>query len=273
MKTEHEIVLPLDERNLAHVLAALALAGVAAEETGGDGKARCWWCRDGFGLRLALDQSTLFQGADTMLRSLRWVEGLGVDEKLNVAPKAHHGVLQRSNAVGTNPFLSLATAGTESSLLKTFAGQLGPRKIIAAQLGCLLSPSAKLDWLRQRAFGVASWGFDSSVGSHAYDLGFSSNDEGSGNADPIYPAIELLSLTGAALFSTPHVWQTDEESLRYVIWRDRLALALAPLAAAGCIEGLAEDRYALATRGAAYGKGAAYHYFPEASLITKYKSL
>lgn len=269
MKAKHEFVLPLDERNLAHVLSALALAGLVSEEADESGESRCWWCRDGFGLWLQIEQTTLFQRADTMLRSLRWVEGLGVDEKLKVAPKAQHGVLQRNHNLGTNPFLSFAAAGADSSVLKTFSGQLGPGTIIAGQLECLLSPSANLNWLRQRAFGVASWGFDSSVGSHAYDLGFSSNDEGSGNDDPIYPAVELLSLAGASFFSTPHAWQADEESLHYVVWHDRLPLPLAPLAVAGCIEGLAGDRYALATRGAAYGKGAAYRYFPEASLIHK----
>jgi hypothetical protein len=212
----------------------------------------------------------LFQEAYAMLRSLRWIEGLGVNEKSNITPKAHHGVGQRQGALGTNPFLSFAAAGSESSPLKTFSGQLDPQKILTEQLSRLRSPVDTPDWLRHRAFGVASWGFDSSVGSHAYDLGYSSNDEGSGSADPIYPAIELLSFAGASFFSTPQAWQTDEESVHYVIWRDRLSVALAPLAAAGCIEGLDGDRYVLATRGAAYGKGAAYRYFPEASLATKH---
>lgn len=125
------------------------------------------------------------------------------------------------------------------------------------------------DWLRQRAYGVASWGFDSSVGSHAYDLGFSSNDEGSGDVDPIYPALELLSFAGAAFYIAPQSWQADEESLHYAIWHERLPLALVPLAVAGCAYGLSDAQYVVASRGGAYGKGAAYRYFPEATLISK----
>lgn len=267
MKPEHEILLPLNERNFAHVLAALALAGIAAE-TPGNSESDCWWDGSGFRLRLRIEKHKLLELADKMLRNLRWIDGLGVDEKSKVGSKAHHGVLTCDQRLGSNPFLSFATQGVESSPLKTFSGQLDPQTILTSQLFRLQSSSSASDWLFQRALGVASWGFDSSVGSHAYDLGFSSNDEGSGNSDPIYSAIELLSLAGAAIYSTPHAWQIDPESFRYSVWRDALPIALVPLAAAGCIDGLKSVTFSLATRGAAYGKGAAYRYFPEASIVT-----
>lgn len=272
MKAEHEILLPLDERNIAHVLAALALGGIAAEESSECNDCRCWWVEDGFTLRLPFEQAALFQYADKVVRSLRWVEGLGVDDKLKIASKAHHGLLQRDGETGTNLFLSLVTSGAESSPFKTFSGQVDPVKILSSQLERLQSPKTNSNWLRQRALGANSWGFDSSVGSHAYDLGFGSNEESSGDADPVYPAIELLSLAGAAFFSTPHSWQAGEESFHYFIWHAPLSLSLAPLAAGGSIAGAVGMLYAIATRGAAYGNGAAYRYFPEASPITNHNN-
>ena len=272
MKAERKILLPLDERNFAHVLAALALGGIAAEEPSECDDRRCWWSEDGFTLQLPIEQSDLLQHADKMVRSLRWIDGLGVDDKLKITSKAHHGLLKRDGETGTNPFLSLVTSGAESSPLKTFSGQVDPVKILTSQLERLQSPKKNFNWLQQRAIGANSWGFDSSVGSHAYDLGFGSNEEGSGDADPVYPAIELLSLAGAAFFSMPHSWQAGEESFHFFIWRDHLPLSLAPLAAGGSIDGLVGTSYALATRGAAYGKGAAYRYFPEASPITTHNN-
>lgn len=265
MKAEHEFTLPLDDRNLAHVLSALALVGIAAEEgDAGD----CGWSAAGFSIRLAMDQTALFQRADAMLRSLRWIEGLGVDEKLKVTAKSHHGLLQRAGETGLNPFISFVTSGAESSPLKTYSGQVDPVKILSSQLERLHPPSSGSEWLHQRSFGANSWGFDSAVGSHAYDLGFGSNDEGSGDADPVYPAVELLSLAGAAFFSTPHSWQTGADSFRYFIWSEHLPLSLASRAAGGLIDGISGTFHTLATRGAAYGKGAAYRYFPEALPIS-----
>jgi hypothetical protein len=121
------------------------------------------------------------------------------------------------------------------------------------------------EWLSQRAYGVSSWGLDHRVGSHAYDLGFSSNDEGTGSCDPVYPVIELLGLAGAALFLPAQVVQTDESHLLYSIWTQAISTNLVPLAVADRIDGLPVRRYRTSSRGAAYGKGAAYRYFPEAT--------
>lgn len=272
MKAEHLMTLPLDERNFAHVLTSLALTGIAAEEVGECDECRCWWSEDGFSLHLPFDQSALFQRADKMLRSLRWIQGLGVDDKLQITSKAHHGLLQRDGEMGLNPFLSYIASGAESSPLKAFSARVIPGKSFSDQLASLQAPEAAKEWLTQRATGANSWGYDSTIGSHAYDLGFGSDPEKSGYADPYYPAIELLCVTGAAFFSAPHSWQTGEDSFRYFIWRDHLPLSLAPLATAGSIDGLTGTLHSLATRGAAYGKGAAYRYFPEASPISNHNN-
>ena len=283
MKAKHEIELPLDERNLAHVLAALALAGLVSEEADEKGESRCWWCSDGFCVLSPLDGPALAQIACRFVRSMRWIPGLGA-HKGEVAAEKYHGLLAAGGVTGLNPFASLSERDGTTSPLKTFASHQEPgcvagesvadKHILENQQRRLPDVSTGLeDWLFQRGFGAVSWGFDSRVGSHAYDLGFGSNDEKSGNADPTYPAIELLSLAGASFFAAPHAWQVDEGTLEYTIWREEISLHLAPLAAAGGIEGLKCDHYAVATRGNAYGKGAFYRYFPEASLITKHNIL
>ena len=156
-----------------------------------------------------------------------------------------------------------------------------------------LKPAAKADeWLFQRGFGVASWKFDPRVAGHAYDQGFGSNEDQSGDRDPFYPAIELLSIAGAAFFAGPQAWLLHAEALTYCIWQEPIPLFLAALTASpiplpsakrskagaktpparyeptSLLDGVGCRYYRLATRGNAYGKGAAYRHFPEATLFT-----
>ena len=90
MKAEHEILLPLDERNLAHVLAALALTGIAAEQIGKCDECRCWWNDDGFRLRSTLSEFKLIENANGFVRALRWIPGLGAS-KGKIAAEKYHG--------------------------------------------------------------------------------------------------------------------------------------------------------------------------------------
>lgn len=129
----------------------------------------------------------------------------------------------------------------------------------------LRKPTISDSWLLQTSSGVASWGFDCRVGSHAYDLGFSSNDEGSGDLDPVYLAVELLSITAASFFAAVQGWQLDERALGYSVWTQPIPLALVSCAIADRLDGLAARRYRASNRGAAYGKGAAYRFFPESA--------
>ena len=72
--TMHEISLPLDERNLAHVLSALSLAGIADEKMPCE-MSRCWWAEDTFWLRLPGTRKGLFEDGHQFLKTIRWTMG------------------------------------------------------------------------------------------------------------------------------------------------------------------------------------------------------
>lgn len=252
-----ELLLPLDERNLAHVLSAVAFAGLASRAPGArDVESTCWWGEQEFILRTALSEAALFGMADHFNRSVHWVAGIGAAEQ---------GAFVAGSELGSNPFISLADDGQEKSPFKTFSGQVNPVELLNKQQTLLSAPSATDSWLLQLAHGVGSWGFDCRVASHAYDLGFSSNDEGSGNLDPIYPAIELLSIAAASFFTAVQGWQFDEDTIRYSVWTRPIPLALVSYAIVGRLDGFPARRYCVTNRGAAYGKGAAYRFFSEAT--------
>ena len=263
--TMHEISLPLDERNFAHVFSALALAGIADEKTPCEASL-CWWTEDAFCLRLPKPQEDLFNDAHQFLKTLKWTEGIGCDEKRKIKASPHHGFFSADGGHCGNPLVSYHDQGMTSSVFKTFSGQKGPADILEKQKNALVEPAnAEPNWISQRARGVASWKFDARTGGHAYSQGFSANDDGSGDQSPFYPAIELLSIAGAAFFFAPQAWLEDENSLRYFAWRTELLLQLAPLAAAGLLDGVAGTRYRLSRSRNTYGKGEAYRHFPEAT--------
>jgi hypothetical protein len=258
-----ELSFALDERNLAHVLSGVALIALAARRRTSDGgriESQCWWSDKGLVLRTALTETSLFQAADTFVRQMNWIPGLG---------SAEQGTFVAGSEIGCNPFILLAEASgkkKKTSPFKTFSAQVTPEKLLRDQQQRLVSPADTNSWLCQLARGAGSWGFDCGVGSHAYDLGCSSNDDGSGNLDPVYPAIELLSIAAASFFATVQAWQVDEAAVSYSIWRRPISPCLVPYAVAGRLDGFPARRYRTTTRGAAYGKGAAYRFFPEAIL-------
>jgi hypothetical protein len=288
--TMHEFTLPLDERNLAHVLTALALAAIA-DSLDSLHHSRCSWVESGFKLLWPRTNMVLFAEAHDFVKSIAWVEGIGSNEKYEIKASPHHGLFTAKGGHSGNPLLSHHDQGITSSVFKTFSGQQSPATPLKRQQKALKSPVETSDWLFQCGFGVASWKFDSRVASHAYDLGFGSNEDQSGDRDPFYPAIELLSIAGAAFFAGPQAWLFQAESLGYCIWQEPVPLPLVALAAtpvppppakrarsgtktpaaryepAGLLDGIDCRHYQLATRGNAYGKGAAYRHFPEATLI------
>lgn len=255
----NELLLPLDERNLAHALCAVAFCALASRNPNAQPfQSTCWWEERGFVLKTALSQVALFDTADEFVRGIRWIPGIGTAEQ---------GTFVAGNELGSNPFISLAEDGHEKSPFKTFSGQVGPGVLLKEQQNSLRKPTTISDpWLLQASRGIASWGFDCCVGSHAYDLGFSSNDEGSGHLDPIYPAVELLSITAASFFTAVQGWQSDENTVWYSVWTQPISLSLVHYAVAGRLDGFPARRYRVTNRGAAYGKGAAYRFFPEATL-------
>jgi hypothetical protein len=259
-----EPLLRLDERNLAHVLSAVTLAALVPRSADGCVSDTCRWCSEGFVLTTRASKSSLFDIADEFVRRIRWVPGLG---------PVQQGTFATSDEIGFNPFWLLAGDAREGSSakrirspFKAFSAQVKPGTLLNQQQQVLQPPAATDGWLAQLTVGVGSWGFDCRVGSHAYDQGFSSNEEGSGNLDPIYPATELLSIAAASFFCAVHAWQSDDLAVRYSVWRERLCLSLVPYAVTGKLEGLRGRRYRVSNRGAAYGKGAAYRFFPEAEI-------
>jgi len=257
--TLNELLLPLDERNLAHVLSAVAFVALTSRTPGARPfESTCWWGEREFVLKTALRQAALFEAADNFLRAVRWIPGMGT---------AEHGTFEAGSELGSNPFISLAEDGQEKSPFKTFAANQKPGlTILEEQQRGLLRPSATESWLLQVAAGIVSWGFDCRVGSHAYDQGFSSDQDQSDDRDPIYPAVELLSITAASFFTAVQGWQSDEKMVLYSVWARPISLSLAPYAVTGRLDGLPARRYRVTNRGASYGSGKSFKFFPEAIL-------
>jgi hypothetical protein len=294
----HEITLRLDERNLAHVLTSLALAGVADSLDPLHPESRCCWVDDGFKLRLPRTKAEMFAEAHDFIKSIAWVEGIGSNEKREVKASPHHGLFIAKGGQSGNPLLNYHDQGITSSVFKTFSGQQSPATPLQRQQAekALKPPNEIGDWLFQRGFGVASWKFDCRVASHAYDLGFGSNEDQSGDRDPFYPAIELLSIAGAAFFAGPQAWLFESEAICCRAWTEPLSLALASLAAifqvpssiklselspaelkqvleeASFVNGIGGRFYTFTTRGNSYGQGKYYRHFPEATLINQFTS-
>lgn len=270
----NEISIRFDERNLAHPLSALALCGIADEKFP-CGQSRCWWTDGAFHLCIPITHDDLFTEAHNFVSTIKWVPGIGCAEKGKIKASPHHGFFTADGGHCGNPLIGYHDQGATSSIFKTFSGQKGPDDILEKQNAALTVPVAEkpADWLFKRAKEVASWKFDARVGGHAYSQGFSANDDGSGDQSPFYPAIELLSIAGAAFFSAANAWLADEDTLTYAVWRKAIPLRLASLAAANLLDGVDAVAYSLSTSGNAYGKGASYQHFSEAFPLTQQQSL
>jgi hypothetical protein len=263
MRTEAPLLLDLDESNLAHLLSALTLVALAERVEGQEHEfRRCWWTEAGaFAIQSEHSRdrlrTLLFDQAFMFLKGMKWQRGLG-----GVA----HGVLVSGNELGVNPFIGLTGNGNADTPLKGFSGQEKPAAKLQKQQDGLVPANGSTSWLDQLCPGVGSWGFDCRVNVHASDAGISSDAEGTGDRDPSFPATELLGLAAAAFFVPCHAWQTGQNTLHACTWTRPIPLAMAGLAATGCIQGLPGRSYRFTRRGAAHGKGRAYHFFPPATL-------
>lgn len=267
MESDTTLFLDLDERNLAHYLSALALAAIARRIAGEDSviaSRRCWWPKSGpgqFAIRTELHRqefrTLLFEEAYRILSQMKWHPGLG---------GASQGILVSGNEIGVNPFVSLSGNAEENTPLKSFSARVLPSKTLPDQIRELKPPGGYADWLNQLGCGAGSWGFDYRVNLHASDAGISSDAENTGDRDPLYPAIELLGLAAVAFFVPAHAWQVARNSIQASTWTRALPISMAATAATGRIHGLPARYYKFVYRGAAHGKGGAYHFFPPATI-------
>jgi len=273
MKTDSmtPLHIALNERNLAHFLASLALAGLAGRIEGSEKDTRkCCWNEEGqFSIYSEFPpeqfRALLFAKAHEFLAALEWIPGFGGVE---------HGILISGSEVGINPFVPLGGDSDERPLLRAFSAKVVPRNVLPQQVAELKSPTECPSWLDQIACGVgrkiedgvSSWGYDSRVNMHASDAGISSDAEGTGILDPIFPAIELLSLAAAAFFVPAHAWTIGDRKLRVAAWTMPLPISMTALGSAGQIRGLRARFLIFASRGSAHGKGGSFRFFPEATL-------
>ena len=271
METETTLSLDLDERNLAHFLSALALAALAGRIEGNAPESRrCWWPEPGqFAIQTEHPRdefrALLFARAHSFLTALEWHPGLGGVE---------HGVIASGAEMGVNPFVPLDGESDERPILRAFSAKVVPRNVLPRQKDELRTPSECPAWLNQLASGtgrrvkdgVSSWGYDCRVNIHASDAGISSDAEGTGRLDPIFPAIELLSLVGAAFFAPAHAWTSESRKLCVAAWTKPLPLGLAALASSGRVHGLPFRNLTFLPRGGAHGKGGSFRFFPPATI-------
>lgn len=272
MESDTTLLLDLDERNLAHFLSALALAALARRIAGPTPESRlCRWPAEGPG-KFAIQtehprdefRALLFEKAHQFIAALEWNPGLGGVEQ---------GILTSGEEMGINPFVPLDGEGEERPLLRAFSAKVIPRNVLPQQRLELKPPAECSAWLNQLASGtdrrvkdgVSSWGYDYRVNLHASDAGISSDAEGTARMDPLYPAIELLSLAGAAFFAPAHAW-TEDDSLLVRAWSQPIALSLAAFASSGRIHGLPYRSLTFLPRGSAHGKGGSFKFFPPATI-------
>lgn len=260
MKAESPLLLELDQQNLAHFLSAITLASLAQRvESNDDHPRRCWWTNDGhFAIQTEHAsehfRSVLYSIAYEFVRALEWRQGLG-----GVA----RGVLISGAELGANPFIYLGGDSTRPPL-RAFSGKVEPQKVLPQQVE-KLRPPATGAWLDHVETGVSSWGFDYRVNMHASDAGISSDAEGTGDRDPIYPAIELLGLAAAGFFAPAHAWQTAQHTISVAAWTKPIPLWMAASASTGRIHGLPVVPWKFTSRARAHGEGSKFRFFPPAT--------
>ncbi len=259
----NEISIQFDECNLAHFLSALALSGIA-DEALPCGQSRCWWTNTEFHLCIPITRDDLFAESHNFVSSIKWIPGIGCDDKKgNIKASPYHGLYVADNGHCGNPLINYHDQGASASVFKTFSGQKSPSDILEKQTAALTAPvkGKPNEWLFQRAEGVASWKFDARVGGHAYNQGYSANDDQSNDLSPFYPAVELLALVGAAFFSAANAWLVNKQTLNYAVWRTAIPLRLASLAAANLLDGVDTLSYPLASSASSFGSGSSYKHF------------
>jgi hypothetical protein len=254
----HTIRIPLQENNLAEVLAGIAILGIL--EIHGPNANCCSWHHGILIIEAALSEPELLQKVHDFLIEMQWVQSLG---------DVHQGVFKSGNLIGVSPFMDCANHGTPS-IFKNFSGQVTCSKIAEDQHQAIIGirSDSFSDWLAVTVTEVSSWGLDWRTNAHSLDIGFSPNDDNTSKFNPIFPAVEVLATAALAFFLAPSCLLKHEESLTYFLWRDSIPSSLTAQALIGNVNGLQGKSYEVARRPKSYGKGASYKYFP-AAIIKK----
>ena len=272
--TDTTLILDLDERNLAHFLSALSLTALAQRVEGSAIESRrCWWAEKPGQFAIHTEHPSekfrlqLFEKAHHFLKAMRWHSGLG---------GASSGLVTSGDEIGVNPFVGLS-GGSGNTPVKVFAGNQSPAAILDRQKSKLSPKWTDPAWLQHRALGECRWGFDCRVRMHASDTGYSPDAEGTGDYNPVYPAVELLSFAAIAFFVPAHAWQSlvndraktrrvEKNTLQAVAWSQDVPLPMSALAATGRIQGLPARPYKFGYRPAGHGDAGKYKFFPPATL-------
>jgi CRISPR-associated protein Csb3 len=251
------IPIHLQENNLAEVLAGIAIAGIAEANTPRETSSR--WEQDCLNVSTPLSEQELLDAIHEFLSDLAWEQSAG---------DVYQGCFSSSGKLGVAPFMNSATM-RQTSVFKTFSGQVTPQKICDDLHGALEQvPRTSIEnYLAHTAPGIGSWSLDWRSNGHSLDLGFSGNDDKTSDFDPVFVAVEVLSIAALAFFLPAAALSTANDQLTYHLWEQPVSGKLAGTALVGGLTTLPRRTYLVARRPKSYGKGASYKYFPNATPI------
>ena len=254
------IPIHLQENNLAEVLAGVAIAGIAEANTQRETSSQ--WDQNCLCVTTPLSEQELLDAIHSFLSDVTWKQAAG---------DVYQGCFASSGKIGVSPFMDSSNMG-ETSFFKTFSGQVTPRKI-CDDLQCALKhlPLTSIaDYLAHTATGIGSWALDWRTNGHSLDRGYSSkgdNGDGTGKHDPVFVAIETLSVTALSFF-LPHAGLcAADEQLSYHLWKQQISWNHVGPAFLGDLPYLSRRSYLVTRRPRSYGDGASYKYFPNATPI------
>jgi hypothetical protein len=254
-KSMQTISIALQENNLAEVLAGVGILGIV-KQSFPEHEFASHWENSLLKIDSAIPENLLTSAVLDFLHEVKWVQAAG---------DVHHGILKAKNIMGLDFLLSPSSQG-EPSIFKNFSGQVTSEKIVSGLVSALPAHAMQQfsDLLFFTATDLTSWGLDWRTSGHSLDIGYSANDDGTSQYDPVFVAVELLGLSALSFFMTPWSLQTDQDYISYQLWRQAIPAKLAASAFTGLIPGLPSQTYRSSRRGKSYGKGASYRYFPPA---------
>lgn len=251
------IPIHLQENNLSEALAGVAIAAIA--EAKAQRETSAYWDQNCLNITTPLSEQELLDAIHGFLSDVTWAQAAG---------DVYQGCFASSGMIGVSPFMSASTVA-QTSVFKTFSGQVTPRKICDdLQRALEKAPRTSLaEYLAHTAPGIGSWALDWRTNGHSLDLGFSGNDDKTSDFDPVFVAVEVLSIAALAFFLPAVALCIADEQLTYHLWSKPVPAGLAAAAFVGGLRALPQRTYLVARRPKSYGKGASYKYFPNATPI------